>query len=147
RDQQSDAEGDLDDGLPRNVARARDEPGDRYPGGYDVCRDVLDRLVEIAIELDGRSDTGGSLRPGRGNTNSTAHWALLNRSQGACWVYPPGRRWGSLTARSSAPDPPLRVAERGNEASVSRANRGTLPIAADGRSSGGRRARGRLLSA
>src|SRR5216117_1594759 len=60
---------------------------------------------------------------------------------------PPGPPLG-LTHRSiSAPDPPLRVAERGNEASVSRANRGTLPIAADVRSSGGRRARGRLLSA
>src|SRR5438876_6935872 len=47
---------------------------------------------------------------------------------------PPGPPLG-LTHRSiSAPDPPLRVAERGNEASVSRANRGTLPIAADGRS-------------
>src|SRR5206468_1893393 len=45
---------------------------------------------------------------------------------------PPGPPLG-LTHRSiSAPDPPLRVAERGNEASVSRANRGTLPIAAAG---------------
>src|SRR5438874_1451873 len=97
RERQTDAEGDPEDRLPRNVARARDQPGDGHPGGHDVRRDVLDHLVEIAIDLDGRCGTRDSLRPGQDHANSTAHWALRSRSrrsQGASWIYTPDRRWG-----------------------------------------------------